>query len=87
MAGEYSRELSAKVFHRRVRLIKLGFRQGGTAGFGLRRILSDLMRRDQRPVENGRTQESSNGPRGIRSRAGRRGQIVRWIYHEFMKKG
>ncbi len=41
MAGEYSRELSAKVFAGQCRLIELGFRQGGQAGFGLRRILID----------------------------------------------
>lgn len=41
MAGEYSRELSAKVFAGQCRLIELGFRQGGPAGFGLRRILLD----------------------------------------------
>ena len=41
MAGEYSRELSAKVFTGQCRLIELGFRQGGTAGFGLRRVLLD----------------------------------------------
>lgn len=41
MAGEYSRELSTKVFAGQCRLIELGFRQGGAAGFGLRRILVD----------------------------------------------
>ncbi len=41
MAGEYSRELSAKVFTGQCRLIKLGFRQGGMAGYGLRRQLVD----------------------------------------------
>jgi DNA invertase Pin-like site-specific DNA recombinase len=41
MAGEYSRELSAKVFAGQCRLIELGFRQGGTAGYGLRRLLVD----------------------------------------------
>ena len=39
MAGEYSRELSAKVFKGQCRLIEIGFRQGGVAGFGLRRML------------------------------------------------
>ena len=39
MAGEYSRELSVKVFAGQCRLIELGYRQGGAAGFGLRRIL------------------------------------------------
>jgi DNA invertase Pin-like site-specific DNA recombinase len=41
MAGEYSRELSAKVFAGQCRLIELGFRQGGHAGYGLRRRLVD----------------------------------------------
>ena len=41
MAGEYSRELSVKVFTGQCRLIELGYRQGGAAGFGLRRGLID----------------------------------------------
>ena len=41
MAGEYSRELSVKVFTGQCRLIELGFRQGGPAGYGLRRVLVD----------------------------------------------
>lgn len=41
MAGEYSRELSTKVYQGACRLVKLGFRQGGAAGYGLRRVLVD----------------------------------------------
>lgn len=41
MAGEYSRELSVKVFAGQSRLIEMGYRQGGPAGFGLRRQLVD----------------------------------------------
>ena len=41
MAGEYSRELSVKVFAGQCRLIELGYRQGGPAGYGLRRVLLD----------------------------------------------
>ena len=41
MAGEYSRELSSKVFAGQCRLIELGYRQGGSAGYGLRRVLVD----------------------------------------------
>ncbi len=44
MAGEYSRELSVKVFAGQCRLIELGFRQGGPAGYGLRRQLVDAER-------------------------------------------
>jgi DNA invertase Pin-like site-specific DNA recombinase len=48
MAGEYSRELSVKVFAGQCRLIELGFRQGGIPGYGLRRQLID---RDHNPKE------------------------------------
>ena len=48
MAGEYSRELSAKVFAGQCRLIELGYRQGGMAGYGIRR-----MRIDQNGVPQG----------------------------------
>jgi DNA invertase Pin-like site-specific DNA recombinase len=39
MAGEYSRELGVKVIAGQKRLAQLGFKQGGTPGFGLRRFL------------------------------------------------
>jgi DNA invertase Pin-like site-specific DNA recombinase len=41
MAGEYSRELSVRVFAGGANLIRHGFRQGGSAGFGLRKMLVD----------------------------------------------
>jgi len=37
MAAEYSRELSGKVFRAQCRLTAAGFKQGGSAGYGLRR--------------------------------------------------
>ena len=39
MAGEYSRELSKKVFDGLVRLVKNGFRSGSGPGYGFRRML------------------------------------------------
>ena len=39
MAGEYSRELGVKVLDGQKRLARLGFKQGGSAGYGLRRLL------------------------------------------------
>ena len=44
MAGEYSRELSTKVFRGQCHLVSLGFRQGGSPGYGLRRQLIDEQR-------------------------------------------
>jgi DNA invertase Pin-like site-specific DNA recombinase len=39
MAGEYSRELGVRIFAAQKRLAALGYRQGGQAGYGLRRLL------------------------------------------------
>jgi DNA invertase Pin-like site-specific DNA recombinase len=39
MAGEYSRELGAKVFAGQKRLAELGFKQGGPPGYGFGRML------------------------------------------------
>lgn len=41
MAGEYSRELSAKVSQGQARLVRRGFHQGAIPGYGLRRMLVD----------------------------------------------
>ncbi len=53
MAGEYSRELSTKVFAGQCRLISLGFRQGGMAGYGLRRRLVDEYRQPKADLRAG----------------------------------
>lgn len=42
MAGEYSRELGVKVLAGQKRLARLGFKQGGLPGYGLRRMLVTL---------------------------------------------
>ncbi|OYU86881.1 MAG: recombinase family protein [Bradyrhizobiaceae bacterium PARB1] len=41
MAGEFSRELSSKVFLGQSRVVANGFRIGSTPGYGLRRVLVD----------------------------------------------
>jgi DNA invertase Pin-like site-specific DNA recombinase len=41
MAGEYSRELSVKVFMGQSRMTRMGFWRGGAPGYGLRRQLID----------------------------------------------
>src|SRR5579859_7277735 len=41
MAGEYSRELSVKTFQGSSRLARMGYHQGGSPGYGLRRLLVD----------------------------------------------
>ena len=87
MAGEYSRELSAKVFAGQCRLIELGFRQGGMAGYGLRR-----MRVDQNGVPQGILQlgehKSLQTDRVILVPGpSEEVETVRWMYREFIDAG
>ena len=87
MAGEYSRELSAKVFAGQCRLIELGYRQGGMAGFGLRR-----MRIDQNGVAQGILQfgehKSLQTDRVILVPGPEEElETVRWIYRQFVDGG
>lgn len=48
MAGEYSRELGVKVLGGQKRLARLGFKQGGVPGYGLRRMLVSAAERASR---------------------------------------
>lgn len=59
MAAEYSRELSEKVFAAQVRFIELGFKQGGLAGFGLRRLAVKANGNPRAILESGETKVSA----------------------------
>lgn len=87
MAGEYSRELSQKVFTGQSRLIELGFRQGGPPGFGLRRMLIDeagnkkgmLVRGEHKSIQTDRV-TLVPGP-------GREIEIVNQVFKNFVENG
>src|SRR5216683_3233421 len=87
MAGEYSRELSAKVFLGQCRLIELGFRQGGPPGFGLRRSLIDqagaakgeLSRGEHKSIQTDRVVLVPGPTEEI--------DTVCWMYRSFVKNG
>src|SRR5688572_18601900 len=87
MAGEYSRELSSKVFQGACRLIRLGFKQGGTAGFGLRRMLVDqtgqrkaeLKLGEQKSIQTDRVILVPGPPEEVAK--------VNWIYQCFVTHG
>jgi DNA invertase Pin-like site-specific DNA recombinase len=87
MAGEYSRELSTKVFLGACKLIQRGFKQGGTAGFGLRRMLVDG--NGQRKAELKMGEQKSLQTDRVILVAGPEGEVrvVRWIYREFLEGG
>ena len=85
MAAEYSRELSTKVFAGQCRLIRLGYRQGGVAGYGLRRMRIDQSGKHLGILDSGEYKSLQTdrvilvpGPRGeVRT--------VRWMYREFVE--
>lgn len=86
-ARNYSRDLSAKVWTGQCRLIRLGYRQGGTAGYGLRRVLLDesgtakfeLKRGDRKSLQTDRVILKPGPAAELRQ--------VRWIYDQFIKYG
>lgn len=87
MAGEYSRELSVKVFAGQANLIRLGFRQGGPAGFGLRRMLVDQSGTEKGLLDHGEHKSIATdrvilvpGPEDETS-------VVREVYHQFVEDG
>lgn len=53
MAAEYSRELSTKVFRAQCRLTAAGYKQGGLAGYGLRRQCLSVDGRTKKTLEMG----------------------------------
>ena len=87
MAGEYSRELSVKVFAGQRRLIEKGYRQGGPAGFGLRRTLIDehgaikgcLERGEQKSLQTDRVILTPGPDEEV--------DLVREIYRAFVHDG
>jgi len=86
MAGEYSRELSVKVFHGQCRLILLGFRQGGIAGYGLRRVLVDhtgavkgvLAKGEHKSIQTDRVVLEPGPTEEVKT--------VRWMYRQFASR-
>jgi DNA invertase Pin-like site-specific DNA recombinase len=91
MAGEYSRELSAKVFAGQCRLIELGYRQGGPAGYGLRRVLidqhgsmkSELTRGEHKSLQTDRVILMPGPEDEVRTV----NQIYRWFIDEGLVEG
>jgi DNA invertase Pin-like site-specific DNA recombinase len=86
MAGEYSRELSTKVFQGACRLIQLGFKQGGTAGFGLRRVLIDQAGQPKGTLKVGEHKSLQTDRVVLKPGPAEEQETVRWIYHTFLNE-
>ena len=87
MAGEYSRELSCKVFAGQCRLIELGFRQGGHAGYGLRRVLVDEQRNKKSELKYGEMKSLQTDRVILMPGPEEETKNVQWIYKTFTQDG
>ena len=87
MAGEYSRELSAKVFAGQCRLIELGYRQGGPAGYGLRRVLIDEHGEQKAMLKRGEHKSLQTDRVILVPGPSEEVETVRWIYRAFTEDG
>jgi DNA invertase Pin-like site-specific DNA recombinase len=83
MASEYSRELSTKVFAGQCRLITLGYRQGGTAGYGIRRLLLDQHGQPKTTLARGERKSLQTERVILTPGPENELQTVRRIYHLF----
>jgi DNA invertase Pin-like site-specific DNA recombinase len=87
MAGEYSRELSVKVFAGQCRLIEKGFRQGGPAGYGLRRQLIDQSGNPKEILTRGMHKSIQTDRVILVPGPDNEMQVVRDIYDRFTRQG
>ncbi len=83
MAAEYSRELSSKVFTGQCKLIEKGFRQGGMAGFGLRRMLVDEHGNPKGELKRGEHKSLQTDRVILVPGPDEEIEIVRWMYKAF----
>jgi len=86
MAGEHSRELSVKVFAGQCRLIEHGFRQGGPAGYGLRRMRVDHDGEPQGVLGFGEHKSLQTDRVILVPGPDEEAETVRWIYRAFVEE-
>jgi len=87
MAGEYSRELSVKVFKGQCRLISLGYRQGGAPGFGLRRMLIDEHSNQKSLLDRGEHKSIATDRVVLVPGPDHEVATVREVYRQFVEDG
>lgn len=87
MAGEYSRELSSKVFKGQCRLIELGYRQGGAPGYGLRRMLIDQSGNQKCELTHGEQKSLQTDRVILVPGPAEEVQVVNWLYQMYAREG
>ena len=86
MAKEYSRELSAKVFRGQCTLIGYGFRQGGHAGYGLRRMMINESRQPKGLLSYGERKSLQTDRVILVPGPEEEVHTLRWIYLAFTEE-
>ncbi|AWN35966.1 recombinase family protein [Methylobacterium radiodurans] len=86
MAGEFSRDLSTKVFAGQCRLVSLGYRQGGPAGYGLRRRLIDEKGHTKAELRPGEQKSLQTDRVVLVPGPEEEVEMVRRIYHFFVEE-
>lgn len=87
MAGEFSRELSIKVFQGACRLARLGFKVGGPAGYGLRRQVVGADGRPKGVLERGEQKFLTTDRIVLVPGPAAEQQVVREIFDSYVHRG
>jgi len=86
MSAETSRELSAKVFRGQCTLIGHGYRQGGTAGYGLRRLMIDERGNPKEEIRRGLRKSYQTDRVILIPGPEEEVETVRWMYRAFTEE-
>jgi hypothetical protein len=87
MAGEYSRELSDKVFRAKCRVARLGYRVGGSAGYGLRRMVLDKDGRERGILEHGQNKFVTTDRVVLVPGPAKERAVLRWMFRQVAYHG
>ena len=87
MAGEYLRDLSSRVFAGQVRLVRKGYKPGGVAGYGLRRLLLTTDGTPKMVLRDGERKSLTTERVVFTLGPTQEVRIVRKIYSLFLRRG
>jgi len=86
MAAEYSRQLSGKVFHGSVKVSEQGYSAGGTAVYGMARLLLDVNKKPIRILKTGEHKQIANERVSFMPKEDETTETVREIFNLFVKE-
>jgi DNA invertase Pin-like site-specific DNA recombinase len=86
MAAEYSRELSVKTFAGLSRIVELGFRPGGSAGYGYRRLLVGPDGSPKSTLAHGERKSIATDRIKLVPGPANEVEAVRWIFSAFVER-